>query len=68
MADDVRQAQATAEASKNLIRVTEELRDFNQSLERNRNDELQATYKMSLTHSLMHLQQSQACTNSRFSW
>ena len=31
MADDVRQAQAFAEASKNLIRVTEELRDFNQS-------------------------------------
>jgi len=31
MADDVRQAQAFAEAARNLTRVTEELRDFNQS-------------------------------------
>ena len=31
MAEDVRQAQAFAEASRNLIRVTEELRDFNNS-------------------------------------
>ena len=31
MAEDVRQAQAFAAASANLTRVTEELRDFNQS-------------------------------------
>ena len=31
MAEDVRQAQAFAEAARNLTRVTEELRDFNQS-------------------------------------
>ena len=31
MADDVRQAQAFAEASKNLTRVTAELKDFNES-------------------------------------
>ena len=31
MAEDVRQAQAFAEASRNLTRVTEELRDFNNS-------------------------------------
>lgn len=31
MADDPRQAQAFSEASRNLVKVTEELRDFNQS-------------------------------------